>query len=434
MSGATSPLPGKKGGAIAALLSTIYIPVFALYAFAVLTGRPVPAWWSVGFQGFLLYTSAALLFMLVKNRNRIPRLETPPAMPDDFECPAVTLIASARNEEKGIERAVRSFMASDYPNLSVIVLDDRSTDSTPAILDRLAKEFPALRVVHNPPYQAGWGGKGNAVWHAVNRVMDPACKWILITDADVRMAPGAIRSAVAHAETRGADYFTCVPYFETGSFAEETAMALGSWDMGIATAHLRTQGIGGFMLLTRSIYLESGGHSVFLGHQPEDTYLAQVVRSTGAKMEMGWASDMLRIRQYVGYSEVARIWIAKLRMYFHDSALVVFSILMQVLTMQVFPLPFAVLLLVLHRHALTGSVIALAAISLAMYLCQVLRIHCSRPTLQLRGFVAWLHPACGLLRSWIVIQALVQILAGKRVLDRGRVFIANDAYRDSEAQ
>jgi cellulose synthase/poly-beta-1,6-N-acetylglucosamine synthase-like glycosyltransferase/peptidoglycan/xylan/chitin deacetylase (PgdA/CDA1 family) len=51
--------------------------------------------------------------------------------------PAVTVVVPAYNEAVGIERAVRSLAACDYPELEVIVVDDGSTDATAAIVEQL---------------------------------------------------------------------------------------------------------------------------------------------------------------------------------------------------------------------------------------------------------------------------------------------------------
>ena len=87
--------------------------------------------------------------------------------PDAGPLPSVTIIAPARNEEAGIEGAARSLANLNYPGLNVLIVDDHSTDDTPRILDRLAEQHSAIRVLHDPPPQAGWLGKANAVWYAV---------------------------------------------------------------------------------------------------------------------------------------------------------------------------------------------------------------------------------------------------------------------------
>ena len=57
-------------------------------------------------------------------------------------CPLVSIIVPARNEEGNIRRCVESLLEQDYDNYEVIVVDDSSTDSTPLVLDELVASHP----------------------------------------------------------------------------------------------------------------------------------------------------------------------------------------------------------------------------------------------------------------------------------------------------
>jgi cellulose synthase/poly-beta-1,6-N-acetylglucosamine synthase-like glycosyltransferase len=73
----------------------------------------------------------------------------------------LSVVIPARNEEEDIEEALRSVLAQKGVELHVIVVNDHSTDSTGAILRRLAAEDSRITVIENPPLQAGWLGKPN---------------------------------------------------------------------------------------------------------------------------------------------------------------------------------------------------------------------------------------------------------------------------------
>ena len=94
----------------------------------------------------LLWVSAGLwgLFCVQAIVNRLLLTDLsrrPVASRDDW--PFVSVVVPARNEEKCIREAVSSFCRQDYPAFEVVVVDDRSTDATPAILAVLRTWFTA---------------------------------------------------------------------------------------------------------------------------------------------------------------------------------------------------------------------------------------------------------------------------------------------------
>src|SRR6267378_7429636 len=112
----------------------------------------------------------------------------------DSDCPRISLIFAARDEEEKLPAALATLMEIDYPNLEVIAVNDRSQDSTGHILDEFAATHSRLRVVHVAQLPAGWLGKP----HALQKAYEAATgEWLLFTDADVRFKPDVLRRAVA---------------------------------------------------------------------------------------------------------------------------------------------------------------------------------------------------------------------------------------------
>ena len=87
--------------------------------------------------------------------------------PQDSPLPSLTIVVPARNEEAEIEAALRSLLQLNYPQYQIVAVNDRSTDQTGAIMERLAAE-PAsagkLRVLHVRDLPSGWLGKVHAMW------------------------------------------------------------------------------------------------------------------------------------------------------------------------------------------------------------------------------------------------------------------------------
>lgn len=108
--------------------------------------------------------------------------------------PLVTILVPAHNEEKVIERCLESIFASRYPRLSVIVVNDASTDNTRQILHNYAKAHreQSLRVVNKRRN----GGKAIALNYALRRYV--TSELVMMIDADSLLTPESLEHAVAY--------------------------------------------------------------------------------------------------------------------------------------------------------------------------------------------------------------------------------------------
>src|SRR6185437_9265577 len=95
------------------------------------------------------------------------------------EPPSVTVIVPARNESRNIAACLRSILASSYPRLQVIAVNDHSDDDTAAIARSIATTDPRLTVLDNPDLPADWFGKQWACQTGANaRQARSSCSWM----------------------------------------------------------------------------------------------------------------------------------------------------------------------------------------------------------------------------------------------------------------
>ena len=109
--------------------------------------------------------------------RRVPDLTAlpiPSRLSAAAEGPLLSVIVPACNEQGAIEATVRALLASKGVPLEVIAIDDRSTDATGTILDRLAAEFAipgvegnTLSLLHIDTLPPGWLGKPHALAEGV---------------------------------------------------------------------------------------------------------------------------------------------------------------------------------------------------------------------------------------------------------------------------
>jgi cellulose synthase/poly-beta-1,6-N-acetylglucosamine synthase-like glycosyltransferase len=103
---------------------------------------------------------------------------------------------------------VRSLLALDYPRLELLAVNDRSTDGTGDILDRVAAEDGRLNVVHLKELPPGWLGKNHALHYGAERASG---ELLLFTDADVVMEPTTLLRAVQHLQQEDLDHLCIAP-------------------------------------------------------------------------------------------------------------------------------------------------------------------------------------------------------------------------------
>ena len=230
------------------------------------------------------------------------------AAPVSPHMPAVSILIPARDEAGEIEDAVRAACAQTAPDLEVIVLDDGSTDGTGAILSRLLRELPRLRVEAGVPLPPGWAGKAWACWQlARDHARHP---WVLFVDCDVRLAPDAAARALAEARAQKVDFLSGFPRQTLGSPGEALLVPLMYLVLlsYLPLALIRrvklpslSAGCGQFMLARRAPYLEAGGHSAVRRTLHDGIMLARRMKSAGLPVGVFDAWDIARCRMYAGF-------------------------------------------------------------------------------------------------------------------------------------
>ena len=99
-------------------------------------------------------------------------------------------------------------LQQDYGNLEFIIVNDRSTDNTGAILAQMEKKHPRLQVHTVTTLPPGWLGKNHALQYGAERATGEI---VLFTDADVVMQPDTIARAVSYLYDNQIDHLCIMP-------------------------------------------------------------------------------------------------------------------------------------------------------------------------------------------------------------------------------
>lgn len=192
---------GAASGRRVALAVIIVLPLLMLGPHLILLGLPAWAhgvadalgWAGCLSSGLLMLIYAARHFGFALHRlffqQRQPYLDVATA-----HWPRITVLVMAHNEEKVIEGSLRALLDSDYPadRLTISPVNDRSTDNTARIIDRIANAFPGrIRALHRTD---GEGGKPAALDWACRQISDDI---IVIFDADYLPGKGLLKQLVS---------------------------------------------------------------------------------------------------------------------------------------------------------------------------------------------------------------------------------------------
>ena len=104
--------------------------------------------------------------------------------------PSVTIILPAYNEDKVLEKSVRSLLRSRYRKMEITLVDDGSTDTTWQLAQSLAKKYRRVTAIH----QAN-GGKSSALNNAISLSKSDI---ILCADADTVIPTTTITNLIRH--------------------------------------------------------------------------------------------------------------------------------------------------------------------------------------------------------------------------------------------
>jgi len=229
------------------------------------------------------------------------------ALPHPHPWPRVSVIMPARNEAGTIGPALASRLADDYPNLELIVVDDRSTDGTAEVAHYVAGGDGRLRVLRVDVLPPGWLGKVHAL-----RVGEQAAtgEWLLFSDADVHVVPGALRRAIATAEHDRLDMLALVPEYTASSSAVTVVWTVFLRAMGIMLSpkairdpgSKQALGSGAFNLVRRSAYERTAGFDWLRLETADDVGLAVLVKGAGGSLEVmnGRGSAFVEIYPTIG--------------------------------------------------------------------------------------------------------------------------------------
>lgn len=232
--------------------------------------------------------------------KRIDRLENEPVSQDG---PLVSIIVAARNEEKGVKESLQSQFSQSYGHLEWILVNDRSTDTTPLIMNEMKSTNKNMSVIHITTLPPGWLGKNHAMFVGAKQARG---ELLLFTDADVIYHKDAISKAVHYFRKLELDHLTAAPNLRgqrlwLNSFIAFFMFGFSYFKRPWLANHPRSKvgiGIGAFNLVRKDAYEQLGTHEIIKMRPDDDLMLGKKMKEMGFRHRMVTALTLLEVEWY----------------------------------------------------------------------------------------------------------------------------------------
>jgi glycosyltransferase involved in cell wall biosynthesis len=359
-----------------------------------------------------------------------------PALPDltmmDWDVaplgtPTLTVVVPARDEAENIASTLDALLLADYPGLRILVVDDRSTDGTGAIVDAYVAEYAErkpgrLEAIHIADLPEGWLGKTFALMVATE---NSDSDYLLFTDADVLFSPSILRRALVYAQDANADHLVVMPTVQVRSRGEGIVLgffqifglwASRPWKVEDPKAQRDVAGVGAFNLVRRDALNEIGGWLPQRLAVLDDITLGRRMRAAGMRQRIAFAPGLVLVHWAKGARGLLRGMTKNLFSAFNFQPLL---LLLAWLWIAVFCL--------LPLVGLAWLPTVLPALVILCCIGASYRVTGAASLIDAR--YAWLYPLGALALMFAMLRSMVVVWARRGVVWRGTYYPLRDLRR-----
>ncbi|MGB2501645.1 MAG: glycosyltransferase [Mariniblastus sp.] len=223
--------------------------------------------------------------------------------------PPLSVLIPACNEAASIESTAMGLLEQNYPNLQLIFINDRSTDGTGEIIDRLAAQNERITAIHIDTLPDGWLGKVHALHVATEQATG---EWLLYTDADVSFEPNALVELVEFAQSHEIDHLAGLPRMKpAGALIEIAIAAFYTSSMFFVSAKRVANvedplavGIGALNLVRASVFKQTEGFEWLKMETIDDVGLGLMMKRTGGRPLVARAGKQISLHWYQDIKEM----------------------------------------------------------------------------------------------------------------------------------
>lgn len=265
---------------------------------------------------WLLYLLVALAYWLrtVYGISRLRELADLGRLspPEPKRWPRLSIVVAARDEGAKIGAAVSTLLDVDYPDLELVIVNDRSSDRTGEIIDRFAAADDRIRPIHVTELPEGWLGKLHALQCGLKA---SAGELVLFTDADVHFKRETLKKAVGYLEEERLDHLAACPAIWSAGLLVDTVVAaflrqlatvlLSPWRVRDPQSRAFF-GVGAFNLIRRASLERTEGLSWLRMETGDDMGLGLLMKRSGCACDVVVANTLVGLHWHRTLRDIVR--------------------------------------------------------------------------------------------------------------------------------
>ena len=253
-----------------------------------------------------------LLSRLLQGPTRRPPLT--PQRSNSTQVGKITVVVPTLNEAHRLQPCLNGLTRQGYEVREILIVDSRSQDGTPALVQHAAQTDPRIRLLEDDPLPPGWVGRPWALHYGFLQSC-PQSDWILGIDADTQPSPFLAATLLQVAETEAYDLITLSPRFILqfpGEWWLQPALLMTLiyrfGPAGGTNEADRVMANGQCCLCRRSLLVKLGGYETVAQSFCDDVTLVRQAAQQGAKVGFLDGANLLKVRMYEGFRETWQEW------------------------------------------------------------------------------------------------------------------------------
>jgi chlorobactene glucosyltransferase len=232
--------------------------------------------------------------------------------------PKVSIIISARNEEKYIKKCIESLLNQDYPNFELILVNDGSTDNTLNIINQIRIKDDRVKVIDIKSKPAEWVGTN---WPIFQGYLISNGEILLFSEADTYHMRNTTTLCVQYLIENKLDALNLLPRSMAHDFFTKLILPIHSIHRHTFCSPVDANDpkkknvyfLGTYYLIKREVYIKIGTHASFRDHIDNDFFIGKKLKELKFKMkqirgEFHLRTDSLRSWRWM-YNQISRITI-----------------------------------------------------------------------------------------------------------------------------